>query len=301
MTTETSGWVQRAPVWTVLLTFAARSRIATLPKAITQSALPDASYNLFPVSAPLVSVITAAYNAAPFLADCIDSVRQQDFTDWEHVLVDDGSTDGTAEALRQAATQDVRCRPLSLPANRGVAEARNAAVATAQGRYLAFLDADDFWLPAKLGRQLEFMRARGAAISYTGFRAVSQDGTRLSPPINVPEQIDYKALLRRSAIVFSSGMVDTQQTGQPRFLPVGHDDYAMWLSLLRAGWVAHGLQEDLTRYRLAPGSLSRNKARSALWVWRIYRRQERLSLWRSACCLASYASHAVMKRRHFPS
>ena len=89
------------------------------------------------------------------------SVRAQDFEDWEILLIDDASTDGSPALARALAAADPRIQLLTLPENGGPAAARNAGIRAARGRYIAFVDADDLWRPQKLARQIGFMRAEG--------------------------------------------------------------------------------------------------------------------------------------------
>jgi teichuronic acid biosynthesis glycosyltransferase TuaG len=245
---------------------------------------------------PLVSVITPAYNASRFLPDCLESVRQQTAPEWEHLIVDDGSTDGTPAIVESAAAHDERLRLILLPRNAGAAEARNAALQSARGRYLAFLDADDIWLSQKLELQIAFMRAREAAMSFTSYRVIAEDGRVTGPLIAVPASITYAQLLKRTAIALSTVVIDRETIGVPHLRSTGHEDYALWLELLRGGLTAHGLQRDLMRLRATSKSLSRNKLQSARWVWNIYVGCENLSTARAAWCFVHYGVHAVRKR-----
>ena len=250
-------------------------------------------------AAPLVSVITAAYNAEAFIAETIASVQAQTLGDWELLVADDASTDRTAALVESAAATDPRIRLIRLKHNGGVAHARNAALAAAQGRFIAFLDSDDLWLPQKLERQVSFMQAQDAAVSYTAFRRVDETGRRLGRLVMVPAYLTYRQLLRNTAIATLTGMVDTAKTGPIRMTEARRDDYILWLSLLKRGFVAHGLQEDLARYRVVRGSLSSKSKRSAAWVWDVYRKVEKLGPLQASWCMAHYGVRAVMKRLVF--
>ena len=246
----------------------------------------------------LVSIITPAYNAAPFIGEAICSVQGQDCTAWEMLVVDDGSLDATAEIVAQSASADPRIR-LIRQKNSGPAQARQRALDAANYRFIAFLDSDDRWLPGKLSKQLSFMRRVGAALSYTRYRRINHDGTTLGHLIDVPERLDYRSLLGNTAIATSTAIVDRERTGPFRLQPVHYDDFALWLELTKRGFVAHGLNEDLMRYRILQGSYSRNKARSAVQVWRTYLEIEKLGPSYAAWCLARYAFNAWRKHRNF--
>ena len=248
---------------------------------------------------PLVSVITAAFNAESFIAETVASVQAQSLTDWEMLIADDASTDRTAEIVRALAANDPRVRLIPLEQNGGVARARNAALAAARGRFIAFLDSDDLWLPQKLERQIAFMAAQDAAVSYTAFRRINEDGSRLGRLVEVPPRLTYAQLLKNTAIATLTGMVDTAKTGPIRMTEARRDDFILWLSILKRGFTAHGLQEDLARYRVVTGSLSSKPERSAAWTWSVYRRTEKLGLLRAAWCMAHYGVRAILKRRVF--
>ncbi|WP_299615521.1 glycosyltransferase family 2 protein [Pelagibius sp.] len=246
--------------------------------------------------APLVSVITAAFNAETFIAETIASVQAQTLSDWEMLVADDGSSDRTAEIVEAIAGDDPRVKLIRLPQNGGVAAARNAALAEARGRFIAFIDSDDLWQPAKLERQTAFMNAHQAAMSYTAYRRINEDGSRIGRLVGVPETLTYDQLLKNTAIATVTGMVDTGKTGPIRMTQARRDDYILWLSILKRGFRAHGLREDLARYRVVRGSLSSKPKRSAAWVWNVYRRIEKLGPLRASWCLAHYGARAVLKR-----
>ena len=242
----------------------------------------------------LVSIITPAYKAAAYVGEAIRSVQAQDFRDWEMLVVDDGSPDNTADVVAGFAAADPRVK-LIRQANSGPAMARQRALDKAKGRYIAFLDSDDCWLPGKVTRQLTFMRERGAAMSYTRFRRISDDGGRVGHLVAVPERLDYRQLLKNTGIATSTVIVDREMTGPFAMTRTYYDDYALWLCLLKRGFVAHGLQEDLMRYRVVSKSVSRHKMNSAKWVWRTYREVEGLALPYATWCFLNYAWRAYRK------
>lgn len=250
-------------------------------------------------AAPSVSVITPAYNAAARIGETIRSVQGQSLEDWEILIADDASQDDTAAVVEAAAASDPRIVLIRRAANAGSGTARNAALARAKGRYIAFLDSDDLWLPEKLARQTAFMRETGCALSYTAFRRISADGRRTGRLIRVPDCLTYEELLKNTAIATLTAMVDSEQTGPLILSTARRDDYILWLSLLRRGFVARGLHEDLARYRAVAGSLSSRPGRSAAWTWRVYRESEGLGLVRASWCMAHYGARAVLKRLRF--
>ncbi len=251
------------------------------------------------MSTPAVSVITPAYNAARFLPAHLHSVQLQTFEDYEHVIVDDGSTDATPDLLRAEAQRDPRVRVITQP-NAGAHAARNACLASARGRYIAFLDADDLWLPHKLEHQLAFMRRGGFAMSYHQYRTIAEDGELLSSkPIWMPKRVGYRGYLRNNGTMGNlTVMIDREQMGDFRMPDMGAEDFALFLQLLKRH-PAHGLFEDLARHRVVAGSLSANKAETIGWIWDVYRKQEGIGPVRSAFYMALYGARGVYKNiRH---
>lgn len=244
---------------------------------------------------PVISIITPAYNAERFIEETIQSVVSQSFADWEMIIVDDCSLDETRARVKRRALHDERIRLLTHQINSGPSVARNTALKAARGGFIAFLDSDDLWLPDKLRVQMKFMREQDCAFSYTAFRRIPEDGDGCGRLISVPRRMNYRQLLKNTAIATSTVMVDRSKTGPFEMIRTYYDDYALWLSLLRRGTVAHGLQQDLMRYRVVQQSVSRHKANSALWVWRTYRDIENLSLIDATWCFVNYSLRAFVK------
>lgn len=140
---------------------------------------------------PLVSIVTPVYNAARWLPETMASVRAQTLTDWEHILVDDGSSDNSVAIIAAAAADDPRVRLLQTPCNNGPSAARNMALDAARGRFIAFLDADDLWLPEKLSQSVWWMTAHGYEFIYHDYRHISQDGCKVGRLVRGPGRVEY--------------------------------------------------------------------------------------------------------------
>jgi teichuronic acid biosynthesis glycosyltransferase TuaG len=248
---------------------------------------------------PLVSIITPSWNVEGLIGETIASVQAQTFADWELLIADDCSTDSTAAVIESHAASDPRIKLIRQPRNGGPALARQAAIEHAQGRFIAFLDSDDLWLPAKLERQIAFAREHRAALSFTAFRRINEDGSVTGRLISVPASLTYDQLLRNTAIATLTALVDRDIAGPIAMKNEGYDDFCLWLSILKSGHVAYGLNEDLARYRVRGVSVSSRRMRAAGWVWHIYRNVERLSLVKSAWCFAHWSARAWLKRREF--
>lgn len=246
----------------------------------------------------LVSIVTPAYNAERFIAETIQSVQAQTHREWEMIVVDDRSSDGTCALVERLAGEDGRIRLIRQPRNSGPAAARDTAVQAATGRYVAFLDSDDLWLSGKLAEQIQFMRERNAAISFTSFRRFPEGGGECGRMIPIPERLTYRQLLKNTAMATSTVLIDRETTGPFRMREIDCDDYALWLDITQRGFTAHGLRKDLMRYRVVSRSFSRNKRKYAMKVWRTYLDMG-LSPPRAAWCFVNYAGRAWLKYRKF--
>jgi len=237
-----------------------------------------------------------AYNAEHFLQDAIESVRRQTYPCWELLIVDDCSSDGTAEKAVEWSSQDSRIRVLRTGQNSGSSVARNLGLTDCRGRYLAFLDADDIWLPEKLEKQLTFMKDKNAEFSFTSYRKF--EASNEGAVISAMKRVSWRDMLKSNVIGCSTVVMLSEAMCDIRF-PAGlarQEDYAVWLQVLRKGRLAYGLNEVLTLYRVHPGSKSSRKLRSVTAQWQVYRQLERLSFWRSAWYLGNYAARGLLKR-----
>jgi len=243
-----------------------------------------------------VSVITAAFNSAPFIEDTIRSVRAQTYRNWEMIVVDDCSEDNTHQIIEQWARKDDRICLIKFSKNRGTATSRNAAIKAAKGRYIAFLDSDDIWLPDKLSLQIKFMQEHKCALSYTAYRKIDKDGNPKSNTIKIPEIVTYKKLLSSNFIACLTAMYDSKILGKV-YMPdiLKRQDYCLWLKILRMGHNACGLNECLALYRIRTNSVSSNKLKAALYQWKVYREIEKLPFHKAASCFMKYAYFGYKK------
>lgn len=245
-----------------------------------------------------VSVVMPAFNAGATVAASIRSALGQSYGDLEVVVADDGSTDRTPEIVSGMSASDSRVRLLQTSGRCGPASARNAAVAAASGRWLAFLDSDDLWHPSKLERQLARAREASASLVYSGYWRISEDGRLAGRPVRVPRAIGYRQLLANSAIATSTVLLDRAALGTPVMdAGVGYDDFELWTRLLANGAVAVGIDEPLMAYRVRLGSVSRRRFRMSREVWKVLRNRRGVSFPLASLCFASYACRAALKQR----
>lgn len=246
-------------------------------------------------SLPLVSIIMPAFNGEPYIGAAIRSVLEQSYARWELLILDDGSADRTAEIAEAFEKSDPRIRLFRNPKNLGAAQTRNRGFALAQGEWIALLDCDDIWHTDKLEKQLA-LASRGD-ILYCSYALIDESGKHLSDFL-VPESTDYEAMLRESVLSCSTVLLRRSILAGQRFpTEYYHEDYVFWLGLLKAGYRAIACTEVLADYRLVKGSRSSDKRNAAKNRWLIYRRVEKLSIWKSAAVFAVYACHALRKHR----
>ncbi|MBV8061154.1 MAG: glycosyltransferase family 2 protein [Alphaproteobacteria bacterium] len=248
---------------------------------------------------PTVSVITGAYHSLSTLTETAYSVMAQDFTDWEWIIVDDASSDATPALCKALSDADQRIRSLFHTQRLLHNCARETGLEAATGRYIAFIDADDLWLPHKLSRQLAFMQTNTAAFSFTAYRRIDEYSTRTGRLIHVPPSLTHQQFLKNTAIAASTVIIDREAIPDFGIVKIPHEDFSTWSALLKRGHVAYGLDEDLMRYRVRATAASANKWRQMRTVWRNLRQVERLSPLAAAVTLAQYGLNAVRKHRSF--
>lgn len=232
---------------------------------------------------PDVSVIMASYNSALFLEEAVGSVLGQSFQNWELIISDDASDDDTVAIARRFSAQDSRIRLMTSDVNQGAAVTRNKAIEAAKGRFIAFLDSDDVWLPEKLERQIPFMKENGFALTHTGYRKISESGQDLQRDVVSPDALSYEMLLKSNAIGCLTAVYDSKILGKI-YMPLirKRQDYGLWLSILRQGHMAYSLPDILALYRVRTGSISSNKIEMLHYNWRLYRNIERLPVHKAA-------------------
>lgn len=244
----------------------------------------------------LISIIMPMHNSAAFVGEAIESVLAQSYREWELIIVDDESTDASVSIVEAYAQKDSRIRlfrnpkPIKMPS-----APRNMGLSMAKGRYIAFLDSDDMWLPEKLTQQIPLMQNPQVAIVYSNYEKMTESGKKTGRVIKAPRQADYKKLLRGNVIGNLTGIYDKEKVGIVPFLNIHHEDYAMWLSILKRGFIAQNTGTVAARYRLSSSSVSTNKYRVLSWQWNIYRNIEHISIMKSTIYFMSYAFKAFLK------
>jgi teichuronic acid biosynthesis glycosyltransferase TuaG len=245
---------------------------------------------------PDVSVITAAYNSAAHIERTVHSVAGQSLQALEHIIIDDGSTDDTPAIVANLARQFPHLRVIQ-QANRGAGAARNAGIAAARARYVAFLDSDDYWTELKLEAQIGFMADNDVPFSYGDYETIDADTGESLGRRETPVSVSHGQLLRGCPIGCLTAAFDQQALGKQYMSEVRRgQDWALWLKLTRAGIVARRYPGCHAVYRRSKDSLSSDKLKKLKDMYRIYAEQERLGPWRSTYYLTAFALSTLTRK-----
>ena len=244
----------------------------------------------------LCSIIIPCFQCKKYLGYTVDSALAQTYPSMEILLVDDGSQDGTWELMRELAKKDPRIRIFQNPKNLGVAETRNFAFRQAQGEYVAFLDSDDLWAPDKLEKQISLLSQTGCDFCYSSYSFLDAENRPTGHPYLVPKTCSLPQLLKENFICCSSVVLRRELVlSHPMNPNYFHEDFVLWIDLLKNGYRGCGHPEPLVQYRIFAGGRSQNKVKAAHNRWVIYRAHLGLGLFSSCRYFLSYAWNGVRK------
>lgn len=213
---------------------------------------------------PLVSIIMPAFNSENTISQSIESVLNQTYQNWELIVVDDGSEDGTRDLLNRFQDQRIHIRTQT---NQGISAARNKAIEHAQGDFIAFLDADDYWLPVKLEKQVAAITAKeaGSGLIHSNYREFNERGEYAPKPHkHIPKDRFsgevYNDLIIHDFVATSTVMLDKRVLSQSGWFDTSLKagvDWDLWIRVARHTRFAY-LDETLAYYRLNPRGVSKN-------------------------------------------
>lgn len=243
----------------------------------------------------LVSVITPAYNSADYIEECIESVLNQTYKNWEMIIINDKSIDNTQSIVESYVKIDPRVKLFNQEKNAGVATARNRALELSKGRFVAFLDSDDVWKASKLEWQIKYMLKNNYGFTFTSYEVIGKKAINRKRLVKVPEKIDYNRYLRNTIIGNSTVIMDKEILGDIKVETGNLEDVLTWMKYLRQGHIAYGLNENLAMYRVSKDSVSSNKLRNAKRYF-LCLREQKLSYPKSIFCQIGYMFNAIKKR-----
>ena len=245
---------------------------------------------------PVVSIITPAYNCANTIEKTYISIVSQSFSSWEWIVIEDCSKDNSYQVIESISTKDSRVVLLKTSKNSGAAVARNLGIEKAQGRYIAFLDADDCWDSTKLEKQLKFMNDNNYSFSYTNYRLLLKNG-KTKDYCPKKNKVGYKDLLKNCDIGCLTVIYDTKVLGK-RYMPLDREkreDYGLWLDLTKDGTYAYKLSEVLATYSVAANSVSSKKHKMLKYLYYVFRKHEKFGVFKSLFYLFIYSCNRIKK------
>ena len=227
----------------------------------------------------LVSIIMPSYNTASFIAKSIQSILAQSYKDWELIIVDDCSTDNTDEVVKPYLS-DERIKYFMNEKNSGAAVSRNRALREAKGKWIAFLDSDDLWMPEKLEKQVSFMEKNGYHFSYTNYAEIDSENQRNGITVTGPKRITKVGMYNYCWPGCLTVMYDRDAVGLIQIADIKkNNDYAMWLKVCQKV-DCYLLNEELALYRRGRvGSVSTQSIKTMIgWHYKLYKEAEGQSL-----------------------
>lgn len=236
----------------------------------------------------LVSIITPTYNSELFIQDLIQAVTAQTYQNWELLITDDCSSDDTCLVIERYIGKDARIKLFRLEQNSGAGAARNNSIKEANGKYIAFCDSDDRWLPDKLEKQLHFMKECNSSLSYTSYLTCTEEG-KIKGCVQCLKEISYPMIIRDNGIGCLTAVYDASKIGK-FYMPTirKRQDWCLWIKIIKATGAAQGLQENLAIYRLRANSISSNKVSMLKYNFAVYHEALGFSRVASALLLFGY-------------
>lgn len=243
---------------------------------------------------PEVSIITPCYNSSQFLEETIKSVQSQTFTDWEWLITDDGSSDNSVEIIKKY--NDSRIKLTVATENGGAGHARNLSLKKAEGRFITFLDADDFWEANFLDEMVSFMKKENAEIAYSNYARCNENLVPTIEDFRADKEVTFNNLLKTCRLSLLSSMYDSERVGKEYF-PEGskREDHVMWLNLLKKIPVGKPLPKTMAKYRMHATSVSRKKQNIIKDQYLVYKDFMHFSTPKSLYYTANWAFNGFLK------
>lgn len=258
----------------------------------TSNTRTDRDYN------PLISIITPLYNSEEFILETIESVRSQSYSSWEHLIIDDCSSDRSLSLVKDIASKDPRIRIIENVSNLGPAISRNKGIKAASGQYLTFIDSDDVWHPDFLKKSLAFSQENDYQFVFSSYQRCDVDLKPILKDFIVPSKVDYRAILKSNPISCLTAFMKISDIGK-YYMPdiEKRQDFGLWLAILKDVRYAYGNKEVLAQYRMRKDSVSRNKFDALKFQWKVYREIEKLNLIQSLYYIMNWGLRGYLKYR----
>lgn len=249
---------------------------------------------------PLVSIIMPCHNGERYIAASIRSVMNQTYQNWELLVIDDASTDSSVGIVQAICHEDSRVKQLinDNPQGRPYAP-RNYGIARAQGDYIAFLDCDDLWEKSYLEHLLKVFEDRDdVVVACSWFSRIDENGN-VQGLVRTPDTFSYHHLFYDNFIGNLTGMYDIGKRGKVYQRACGHEDYMMWLDVLKDGGIAKSSNTIEAYYRVTSQSASSNKMNAMSWRWHILCHEVRLPAIKSIYYIVASLFFIWLKKSRF--
>ena len=220
----------------------------------------------------------------------------QTYIDWEVLVIDDNSSDNSVNVIEDFCKQDERIKLLRTEKSIGLpATARNVGINAARGKFIAFLDCDDIWLPVKLEHQIPLFETKNVAVVFSYYAKMNGEGDFQNRLVSSPFIVTYDYLLKGDCIGNLTGVYDTKKCGKVFQKEIHHEDYEMYLEILKQGFYALNTNSLEAFYRVQKSSVSANKFKTMSWHWNILRNEQKLPFFKAAKYFLHYAVKGFLK------
>lgn len=231
----------------------------------------------------LVSIVTPSFNSEKYIEETIQSIQSQTHSNWEHIIVDDGSSDHTVSIIQKLQKEDPRIKLIVLSENSGSAVARNKGIECAKGSYLTFIDSDDIWFSDFIENSIKTIHQKGIPFVFSSYKRSNEQLEFIYSDFIVPQKVTYTDILKTNSISCLTAFLHVEVLGK-KSMPLvrKRQDMGLWLKYLKEIDFAYGIQEPQAIYRIRKDSLSRNKLNLLQSQWYFYRKVEHMGVIKSA-------------------
>ena len=248
------------------------------------------------MSKPIVSIITPTFNSEDYIEKTLVSIINQTYKNWELLIIDDCSVDNTADVIKEFFNEDERIKLFQLEKNSGAGVARNIGIENAKGRFIAFCDSDDYWLPIKLEIQINFMINQKVEFSFCSYFVTNEKGIDLGI-VKAPSTIGTNRILRNNYVGCSTAVYDTLELGKLYMSPIRkRQDWILWIQLIKKIGEAEGIDKPLAVYTKRKAAVSSNKLNLIKYNWRVYRKELQFNFVKSLVHLVTFFYFYLKKK-----
>jgi teichuronic acid biosynthesis glycosyltransferase TuaG len=238
---------------------------------------------------PLVSILTPNFNSEKFIAQTIESVQKQTYTNWELIIVDDCSLDRSFSIIKEMALSDKRIHFFRLEKNSGTGIARNIALSKSNGKYIAFVDSDDLWKPTKLEKQINYLTTNQLPFTFSFYECIDEDGKSVNKRVEAPISLSYFQLFFCNYIGNLTGIYNVDYFGKIAISSTRkRQDWMMWLTVLKKIKTVQPIPESLAFYRIRENSISASKMDLLKHNFAVYRRFHGFNFLVSLVCMIGF-------------